>query len=122
LGNSQGAYELFRSVMEDLDRESFWVACLSAKNAVNCLSQVSLGSLEAAAVHPREVFKVAILANASGIIVAHNHPSGDPEPSHEDRKMTFSLQQAAGMLGITLLDHLVVGDGRFYSFADEHGW
>ena len=71
--------------------------------------------------HPREVFKPAILLNSCGIIAAHNHPSGDPTPSAEDRVLTARLRQAGELIGIALLDHLVLGDDRIYSFAD-FGW
>lgn len=119
LGNSQGAFELFRELIGDFDREAFWLACLNTKNDINCLSQISLGSLDSTVVHPREVFKVAVLANAAGVITVHNHPSGDPSPSSEDRRATTNLRQAAGLMGIKFLDHLIIGDGKFYSFADS---
>src|SRR5689334_6234476 len=85
LENSQAVYDLFRQLAEDLDREAMWVACLDAKNHITCLSQVSLGTLTAALAHPREILKLAVLTSAQGIILLHNHPSGDCEPSHEDR-------------------------------------
>ncbi|TLY38617.1 MAG: hypothetical protein E6K60_00335 [Nitrospirae bacterium] len=72
-------------------------------------------------VHPREVFKPAILLNSHGIICAHNHPSGDPAPSPEDRVLTTRLRQAGELLGIALLDHIILGDERTHSFAD-YGW
>lgn len=73
----------------------------------------------AALVHPREVFKAAILANAAALILVHNHPSGDPEPSAEDRAITERLKQAGELLGIRVLDHVVIGDDKFRSFAEE---
>ncbi|MBY0248594.1 MAG: hypothetical protein K2Q17_13090 [Nitrospiraceae bacterium] len=72
-------------------------------------------------VHPREVFKPAILLNSAAIICAHNHPSGDPEPSSEDRVLTARLRQAGDLIGITVLDHVILGDDRTFSFADQ-GW
>ena len=80
---------------------------------------VSVGSLTASLVHPREVFKVAILANAAAIICCHAHPSGDPTPSAEDTAITQRLREAGELLGIGLLDHVVFGDDRYVSFADE---
>lgn len=79
-----------------------------------------MGSLDASVVHPREVFKAAIVANAAALICAHNHPSGDPEPSREDRAITERLRQAGTLLGIPVLDHIVLGDGttHYFSFAD----
>ena len=72
--------------------------------------------------HPRETFKVAILANAAAIVLAHNHPSGSPEPSQEDRTLTKRLVEAGKLLGIEVLDHIIVGDGsqRYFSFADQN--
>ena len=121
LENSHAVYEMFRLLAEDLDREAICVACLDAKNRVNCLSQVSLGTLTNAPAHPREIMKIALAANAWGIVLVHNHPSGDPEPSREDRQVTAQVKAASQILGIKMLDHLIVGDGRFYSFADQGG-
>jgi DNA repair protein RadC len=80
---------------------------------------VSIGSLQSSIVHPREVFRSAVRVAAAAIIVAHNHPSGDPQPSCEDRAVTTRLQEAGALLGIQLLDHLVLGESSFYSFAEE---
>jgi len=82
---------------------------------------VSIGSLSASVVHPREVFKPAILSNAANILIAHNHPSGQPQPSQEDRVLTVRLVAAGKLLGISALDHVIIGDGTssYFSFADE---
>lgn len=117
--DSAAAFELFRDFLADLDREAFWVACLDSKNAPTCVSQVSMGSVKGTEVHPREVFKVAILSNANSIIVAHNHPSGDPRPSLDDILVTSRLQRAGELLGIRLNDHLILANDTYYSFADE---
>ena len=119
--DSATAAKALRPFFAGLDREQFLVCCLDAKNAVIGVNVVSIGSLTLSIVHPREVFKPAILLNACAIICAHNHPSGDPSPSPEDRQLTKRLRQAAEMLGITLLDHIVLGDDRTHSFADQ-GW
>lgn len=92
---------------------------LDGKNRLAGFNVVSIGSLTASLVHPREVFKAAILANAAAMIVVHNHPSGDPTPSAEDIAITQRLRQAGELLGISLLDHVVIGDDRYVSFADE---
>lgn len=110
-----------RPFFAGLDREQFLVCCLDAKHAIIGVNVVSVGSLTMSIVHPREVFKPAILLNASAIICAHNHPSGDPAPSPEDRQLTVRLRQAAELIGITLLDHIILGDERIHSFAD-YGW
>ena len=100
--------------------EKFVVLLLNTKNRVIKTEQIAEGSLTSAIVHPREVFAPAVVAHAACILVAHNHPSGDPHPSAEDRNLTHALEEAGNILGIPLLDHLVIGDGCYYSFK-EHG-
>lgn len=100
--------------------ERFLVLLLNTKNRVIKLEQISEGSLNSSVVHPREVFAPAIVQHAACILVAHNHPSGDPRPSAEDRKLTGILVKTGKILGIPVLDHLVIGDGSYYSFK-EHG-
>jgi DNA repair protein RadC len=119
--NSADAATALRPFFAGLDREQFLVACLDAKHAIIGVNIVSLGSLTLSIVHPREVFKPAILLNSAAIICAHNHPSGDPAPSSEDRVLTTRLRQAGELLGITVLDHIILGDDRTFSFADQ-GW
>lgn len=119
LDSAQKTYELFRPMLEELDRESVWVACLNTKKELCCLSQVSVGSLKSVELHPREVFKIALASNSDSIITVHNHPSGDPSPSMEDINVTDRLHRAGLLLGIELLDHLIVGRGKYFSFADE---
>ncbi|MCA8978138.1 MAG: JAB domain-containing protein, partial [Planctomycetes bacterium] len=90
-----------------------------ARHRVLTLHVVSTGGIDAAPVHPREVFSPAIRDCAGAVVVAHNHPSGDPAPSAEDRMVTRRLQEVGELIGIPLLDHLVVGSERYYSFAEE---
>ena len=97
---------------------AFVVLLLDHKNRVTGIDVVSIGSLSASLVHPREVFKAAVLANAAAILVLHNHPSGDPKPSEEDVKITARLAEAGGILGIPLLDHVVVAADGYTSFAE----
>jgi DNA repair protein RadC len=80
--------------------------------------EVSRGTMDGTTVHPREVFKAALLANAFGIIVGHNHPSGDPEPSNDDVVLTHRLVAAGELIGIPLFDHIIVSDGRYVSFLE----
>ncbi|OPY55796.1 MAG: hypothetical protein A4E55_02384 [Pelotomaculum sp. PtaU1.Bin035] len=113
------AVEIMRRFLEDIDREVFAIACLNTKNEPLCVSVVSLGTLSSTTVHPREVFKVALLANAASVIIFHNHPSGDPSPSSEDKSITKRLSEAGELLGISVLDHVVIGSGgRFTSFKE----
>lgn len=102
-----------------LDREHFVVCMLDTKNRVIGSPTISVGTLSSSLVHPREVFKPAIKASAASVILAHNHPSGDVRPSREDREVTRKLVDAAGIIGIEILDHVIVGDG-FFSMK-EHG-
>ena len=113
--------DVLRPLFAGLDREQFLVCGLDAKNCIIGVNVVSIGSLTLAIVHPREVFKPLILMNAVAWICAHNHPSGDVTPSEEDRMLTNRLRQGADLLGISLLDHLVLTDEHYYSFADQ-GW
>ena len=101
------------------DREQLIVLMLTAKNELIGVHVASIGNLTSAIVCPREVFKAAILANACSIIVAHNHPSGDPDPSPEDYEVTRTLKAAGKLLGVSLEDHIVIGSpGRYVSFRD----
>ncbi len=117
--NAGDVYRAFCERFEQLDREMFVVVLLDGKNGVIGFNVVSMGSLTATLVAPREVFKPAILANAASLILVHGHPSGDPEPSAEDKAITERLRQAGDLLGIKVVDHVVIGDGRFTSFADQ---
>lgn len=100
--------------------EVFSVLYLDSKNRVLCFQEVARGSLTSCLVHPREVFATAVRLRAAAIIAIHNHPSGDPQPSAEDAAITGRLREAGKILGISLLDHIVIGDHSYFSFAD-HG-
>ena len=115
----EDGYKILREFIGNADREMFIVACLNTKNETMNISVVHIGSLNASIVHPREVFKTAILSNAASIICAHNHPSGHPEPSREDIEVTKRLAEAGKILGIELLDHIVIGDERYYSLKEK---
>ena len=121
LTTSTTAAAILRPLFTGLDREQFLVCGLDAKHCIIGVNIVSIGSLTLAIVHPREVFKPLILMNAVAWICSHNHPSGDTAPSQEDRVLTSRLRQGAELLGITLLDHLILTDAHYYSFADQ-GW
>lgn len=110
---------LFRQFIGDCDRESFCVLCLNTKNEPTAIHQVSIGTLNASLVHPREAFKLAILSNSASVIAAHNHPSGEPTPSPEDVELTQRLRDSGTLLGIDLLDHIILGDGTFLSMKEQ---
>lgn len=93
------------------DQERFVVACLDTKHRVQSVVTITIGTLDASLVHPREVFKPAILEGSGSVILSHNHPSGDPTPSREDQQVTERLTEAGKLLGIEVLDHIIHGDG-----------
>ena len=100
-------------------REHFLVLLLNARHEVMAKETVSVGSLNASIVHPREVFKPAVLASAASIVLVHNHPSGDPEPSEEDLSITKRLVEAGELLGIGVLDHVIVASRGVTSFRSR---
>ena len=117
--NSKSAADVFSAFLNDSDREKVAVLHLNARNQVISTEVVSVGTLTGSLVHPREVFKGALLQNAAAIIVAHNHPSGDVNPSSEDKKVAKRLASAAEIVGISMLDFLIVAPGgAHWSGAD----
>ncbi len=117
----QEAANLVSPFLESCDREKFVVVCLDVKNQPANISVVSVGTVNSSLIHPRELFKVAILSNASNIIISHNHPSGDPTPSHEDIAITKKLVEAGEIMGISIMDHIVIGSdvNTFISFKER---
>jgi len=99
-------------------KEHFITLHVDAKNKIQCIDRVSTGSQSQAIVHPREVFKTALLSSAAAIVLIHNHPSGDPAPSREDREITRRLKEAGDLLGIRVLDHIIVGSS-YMSFVEQ---
>lgn len=120
VGCPDDAAEILAKYLKGTDRENFVVLMLDIKNKVLGINTVSVGSLTATVVHPREVFKPAILMNAAGIILGHNHPSGDVGPSKEDIATTKKMVEAGKLLDIPVLDHVIVGDG--FTSLREEGW
>ena len=109
-------------VMEELrycQKEHFKIMLLDTKNNVRKVSEISVGSLNSSIVHPREVFKEAVINSCSSIILVHNHPSGESEPSHEDIVLTNRLDECGKIMGIKVLDHIIIGDGIYFSFKEE---
>ncbi len=115
----QDVANLLMPEMRDLKKEHLKSLLLNSKNQVMHIKTVSVGILDSSLVHPREVFKDAILASSAAIIIAHNHPSGDPAPSPEDKRVTQRLHEAGQLLGIDLLDHIVIGDQRWVSLKER---
>lgn len=110
--------KLFYEFIGSSDREQFVVCCLNTKNQPTDISIVSTGCLDSTVVHPREVFKLAILSNAASIILGHNHPSGVLDPSNEDKNITNRILEVGKTHGIRILDHLIVSDVNFFSFKE----
>lgn len=110
-------------VMEDmryLKQEHFRIAKIDSKSKIVGITEISIGSLDATLVHPREVFYDAIKARCSSIILIHNHPSGEVKPSREDINLTTRLQQAGKIIGIKVVDHIIIGDGVYFSFLEHN--
>jgi len=103
------------------DREHFWTLALNTKNRLLKIIEVSVGSLNASIVHPRELFKDAVRVSAASVIVVHNHPSGDPTPSGADVQLTRRIVKAGDVLGIEVLDHVVIGDGGEHASLRDLG-
>lgn len=112
-------YERCAPSLRDLAHEEFRVLLLNTQHAVTREVVVTRGILDASVVHPREVFKAAVVESAAAVILVHNHPSGEPTPSAEDREVTRQLVEAGRVLGIPVLDHVVIGDGRYVSFVES---
>ncbi len=111
--------ELLRNGFAIRDQEHYWVISLSSRNHVIAIDAVSVGIIDAALVHPRETFAMAIRRRAAKIIVCHNHPSGDCQPSEDDRLITKRLQTAGKIVGIPVMDHLIVSQNTYFSFYEQ---
>ncbi|MCA8951152.1 MAG: DNA repair protein RadC [Planctomycetes bacterium] len=110
---------LLRAFLRDDPREQFVAVYLDTRHRPIAVHDAHVGTCDSSPVHPREIFGPAVALSATAIVVAHNHPSGDPTPSTQDRAVTERLRAAGELLGIPVLDHLVLGDARFFSFAEE---
>lgn len=111
-------FDHFHYRFRDLRREYFIALLLDGKNRILREERISEGSLNQSIVHPREVFSLAVKESAAALIVVHNHPSGDTTPSREDREITRRLKESGDILGIRLLDHIIIGDGSYFSFVE----
>lgn len=110
--------DTFQFLMKET-KEQFITLHLDGKNRIICMDLVSIGSLNQSIVHPREVFKTALLSNAAALILVHQHPTGDPSPSSEDLAITRRLREAGEIMGIKVLDHIIVGEGEYLSFVER---
>ena len=117
--SSRDAFEILQSVIGDLPYEEFWIILLNKANKVIRKCSISEGGVSGTVVDPKKIFKIALDCHSSSIILGHNHPSGNIQPSDADHKITKKIKDAGLMLDVAVLDHLIIGDGRYYSFADE---
>lgn len=113
-------YEYARPLLAEKEKEHILVLYLDAKNRINKHETISIGTLNSALIHPREIFKTAIKENTNALIVAHNHPSGDPTPSKDDREITKEWHEAGELLEIEMLDHVIIGKDNYYSFKERN--
>ena len=121
ISNPADGARIVKAYIGNSDREHFVVVCLDTRNNITAIHTVSIGNINSSIVHPREIFKVAILANSAALIIAHNHPTGEPSPSEEDKKATKRIVNAGEILGIEVLDHIIVGDEEQYISFEENG-
>jgi DNA repair protein RadC len=117
--SSLDAYELIYAGMRDLLQEAFWIILLDRRSKMICVEEIHLGGMSAMVVDPKIVFQKALERKACSLILAHNHPSGAPSPSNEDIRLTEKIKAAGSFIDIKVLDHIIIGEGCYYSFADE---
>jgi DNA repair protein RadC len=115
-------FERYRFLLSDSPVEVFVVVLLDVKHRPLREERVSAGILDGSLIHPREVFSAAVRERAAAVLLLHNHPSGDPAPSGQDREVTRRLRSAGGILGIPVVDHVILGDAAFFSFREEGDW
>ncbi|MBU2512134.1 DNA repair protein RadC [bacterium] len=118
--NSNQVYQHYRVRLSNAKQESFYILILNNKHRIIGERMVSLGTINQSLAHPREIFAPAIELRAAAIIVVHNHPTGDPTPSAQDIKITKRLIEAGNLLGVNVLDHVIIGQDIYFSFADEN--
>jgi DNA repair protein RadC len=111
--------DIYIPILRDELKENFYILCLSSSNKIMRAEKISMGSLNASLVHPREIFKVAIENSSASIICIHNHPSGNPEPSNEDIAITKKLVEAGKLLDIPLFDHIIIAGNNYTSFVER---
>ena len=117
---AEDVFKLFHDRLKDKKEEHFYVLMLNNQNNIIAEQEVSKGILDASIIHPREVFKPAIKNSASKIILVHNHPSGNPGPSQEDLEITKRLVESGDQIGIKILDHVIIGKDRFWSWKEKN--
>lgn len=119
ISSSRDAFDAVFSYLSDSNYEEFYVILLNRANEILGIHKISEGGTSGTVVDPKKVFKLALIKHASGIILSHNHPSGNLQPSHQDKNLTNRIKHSADMMEISLLDHIIVGNNDYFSFADN---
>lgn len=119
IGEAKDAADIMRELIGNADREHFILICLNSKSEPTHIETVSIGTINFAIIHPREIFKTAILSNATSIIIGHNHPSEDVTPSPEDIKTTQRIKEISEMIGIILYDHIIFSENDHHSIMEN---
>ena len=119
IGSSLDAYDLLHPKMRDLTQEAFWIILLDRRSKVIALEEIHIGGMSAMVVDPKIIFQKALERKACALILSHNHPSGATSPSIEDIRLTEKINAAGNFIDIKILDHIIIGEGTYYSFADE---
>jgi len=117
--SSRDAFEIFHSLIGDLPYEEFWMLILSKANKILKKVRISEGGVSGTVVDPKKIYKIALDHHSSSLILGHNHPSGNTQPSEADHKITKKIKECGILLDIAVLDHIIVGNEQYYSFADE---
>lgn len=120
--NTEQAAELGRLLLDGADRECVVVCCMDTRMKPLSLERIAIGTISECPLNMREVFKYAVLSNAACLLVFHNHPSGEAEPSEEDIRLTRRMRKAGELMGIPLVDHIILGDREYVSFVERFGW
>jgi DNA repair protein RadC len=116
---STDAFEIFKSLMGDLQYEEFWILLLNKANKVLKKVRISEGGISGTVVDPKKIFQICLSQHASSMILGHNHPSGNIQPSEADNKITRKIRDCGVLLDVAVLDHIIIGEEKYYSFADE---
>jgi DNA repair protein RadC len=119
ISSSKNVFDLMKPILENKKQEHFYVLHLNSKNEILSKKLIAIGTLNSVLIHPREIFKEAIRESAQNIILVHNHPSGDQTPSLSDKEITTKIEKASEIIGIDLLDHIIIGQDKWFSFDDE---
>ena len=121
ISSAKDVYDYFKTILENQNQENFYILMLNTQNHIIKKEFITKGVLDSSIIHPREIFKPAIKNSTSKIILVHNHPSGNPNPSSEDLEVTKQLIEAGKLIDIKILDHVIIGNGGWWSFVEDGG-